>query len=317
MASGMGSSNKLAEIWNAFGDERINAVAVLSNSYFFTEKIPLEGAKISDSEMENMVQMTISTMIPEGNFEIVYGYSISSNGSEINVFAASKERILEEIPEVANIQYWVPDEYASTNFGNVKSIVGDKNYSVFTIDSSGRISTNIGKVKLFTKSFWTAELHKGTEKAANKARVFLDQKLSVTCSFSLLTIALAAGIFFGRIYIGHQMEKFANIDKKKLEVEAKENAFKLTDIFSGRKSAALSYLSEINDIRPIKSMFFKSYEITNSSKITIEGYCSNENILNSVVDKLKRDESTKVTSSNQPSNDEDGALEFKLEVEFA
>ena len=77
MASGMGSSNKLAEIWNAFGDERINAVAVLSNSYFFTEKIPLEGAKISDSEMESMVQMTISTMIPEGNFEIVYGYSIS------------------------------------------------------------------------------------------------------------------------------------------------------------------------------------------------------------------------------------------------
>ena len=152
MASGMGSSNKLAEIWNAFGDERLNAVAVLSNSYFFTEKIPLEGAKISDSEMENMVQMTISTMIPEGNFEIVYGYSISNSGSEINVFAASKERILEEIPEVANIQYWVPDEYASTNFGNVKSIVGDKNYSVFTIDSSGRISTNIGKVKLFTKS---------------------------------------------------------------------------------------------------------------------------------------------------------------------
>ena len=99
------------------------------------------------------------------------------------------------------------------------------------------------------------------------------------------------------------MEKFSDIDKKRLEVEAKENAFKLTDIFSGRKSAALSYLSEINDIRPSKSMFFKSYD--------------NENILNSVVDKLKRDESTKVTSSSQPSHDEDGVLEFKLEVEFA
>ena len=42
------------------------------------------------------------------------------------------------------------------------------------------------------------------------------------------------------------MEKFSNIDKKRLEVETKENAFKLTDIFSGKKSAVLSYLSEIN-----------------------------------------------------------------------
>ena len=57
--------------------------------------------------------------------------------------------------------------------------------------------------------------------------------------------------------------------------------------------------------------------MTNSSKIKIEGYCSNENILNSVVDKLKRDEYTKVTSSSQPSHDKDRVLEFKLEVEFA
>ncbi|MDR1413463.1 MAG: hypothetical protein LBI56_00795 [Puniceicoccales bacterium] len=316
----MGFSIK--NIFKLFGPKKEEqtgtTVACIANKYFLFEESRFPQSSLKPNEISDMAKIAIEGMVPGGTTEMASGFFVNKNKSSVTVFIASKSRLLEEIPQLASCQYWLPEKFVSEYISSELAVPQEKNYTAIVLDSKGCCSVNGRNISLFSEEFWTAELHGEEANAANRKFEMANSTFSkgtvplvyAVIMLSLFVFALYASQIGIRIW-NKTLQSGRNEMNRIMERERlRDEALG----FSAEKLSYLRHLEKISSLRP-KEMKFVEFR-TSGAKIThIVGKCASVSALNKFLGELQKERSIGAISTGNVVSKQN-ATTFNLKVEF-
>jgi hypothetical protein len=193
-----------------------------------------------------------------------------------------------------------------------------KNCTTFAINHRGEFIANGKKLRMFSNTFWTAELHTEAEKDANRGVAYINSiapLLATPLLFlsSLLLVALAAFLISDSLVEVNRM-KLHGMQKK---IDAIMERGKLRDeilAFSSGKSSFFRKLNTINSARR-GELFFHDFAMETDGSVRISGICDTTNTLDTFMKNLKLEKSIVDVNCSNIGRAKTG-MAFKIGVKF-
>ncbi|MDR1433001.1 MAG: hypothetical protein LBI61_01505 [Puniceicoccales bacterium] len=293
-------------------------VAVIADRYFLFEEMNFPKDSLKKAEIDAMAKLSIESMFPPGNYEIVAGFFVGKGNDSMVVFVASKDRLLSEIPQLASCKYWIPKRFVLECLQNDLSVPGGNGCVILDVDASGFCCIEGKKIALFSDEFWTAEMHDAEAKKASKMAesmgVLLGKAvaplLSASAGLLLLFVALVAVNFAIGSRLSSMQSNQTNVDRVKERSKLRDEIY----AFATGKLAYFKRLQIVNDVRPAE-MLFREFSADGSNVAHFLGTCESVSALNEFLSVLgKKKEVADASTANVISKQKETS--FNLSVKF-
>jgi hypothetical protein len=296
------------------GDAKI---AVIADRYFMFEESGFNRGSLRTNEIASMAKMSSEGLVPSGKHRTASGYFVRNHDTVI-AFIASQERLLSEIPELSSCKYWIPAKFFLECVDPECAIGEGKNCITFAINYRGEFVSRGKKLRMFSKAFWTAELHPDEERSGNRGMALLNL---IALRIIAPLVLIFSGLLLSCVALLVQ-NSIVEIDRIKLREKQKTvndiiERSKLRDeifAFSSGKSSFFRCLNAINGSRPA-TLLFKDFTMQANGAISISGACDAIKTLDEFVDALKREKFIGAVNCSNVGH-ENGATAFELSVEF-
>ncbi|MDR2779470.1 MAG: hypothetical protein LBB16_04320 [Puniceicoccales bacterium] len=313
--------NDFIKIWKFNGKTTHKpVVAFISDKYFFFDEVKLPNESLPNKEIDSMVQIAIKNFLPVEKKKILSGFFVNRSKRNVTIFAASKNRVLAEMPDLKTCTYWLPERFCRENINDKDiTIKPDEKYTTIEVDQDGSLTKQDKKLNLFSENFWNAEMHENQEKSiARKVekinswyKKIISPLISATSVLFMLVIVLLAirsTIGFRHSILEKRQSKIKIsriIERKKLRDEI--------CAFTEGKALYFVRLNAINKIRPAR-LFFNQFTMSSPKVMQFVGTCDLIATLDDFIENLKKDSSIRVVSTPRvSSSSKETAFNLKLE----
>jgi hypothetical protein len=273
------------------GTNAIRTVAVIADRYFFFENIDFPSDSIDEKEIQNMAELTIGSVLPGRSEEMVSGFFLSKNKSGLSVFVASKNRLMSEIPTLAGCNFWIPEKFFREHIAP-SPLKSDDTVATLDVDGAGNLSIDGEKIRLFSKNFWTAEMHGEVDKSAHRLSEMLNAVygkiiIPIISTASILLLAFAT-LLTGSWMLNAWKTSLDNKRPKINRIAAREALRDELFAFSSGVIDCLQHLDAVNNVRP-KSLLFSTFYANSPKSIDISGTSPSIATFNAFVSALNGD----------------------------
>jgi hypothetical protein len=307
----------VSKLWDGNVDGGFDETAAfISDRYFIFEEFDVPPL-LNKSEISSMARITIERMFP-GDYGVLFGFFVDKSKARATAFAASKERLFSEIPQLKTCTYWLPERFVRSNVCNEQIKKIDSESTMVAVDNDGFFTLNDHRFKLFSDGFWTAEMHDEEEKKLARKIIsinnFCKKSIFPLWMFSSLLVLVMVGLLAFNFSLKFKEKTLAS-EKPRIDRIVKRNGvYKEMLSFRSKPSACLELLREINSARP-STMKFVEYSISGSKDVRLIGSCNSVETLNAFIENLKK--SGAVSSAKTISAfSSQKKTTFTLEVEF-
>jgi hypothetical protein len=273
---------------------RDDSVAFIADRYFLFEEVKIPRKSLNRGEVGDMARLAIEEMLPPGTqLDDSYGTGFfeGKRGDSVTAFVSSRDRLLSEMPELRTCPYWLPEKFFYENICKLAFMPVNGKCVIADLTQSGKFSMQGRTFGLFSKEFWTAELHGEEYKIVQKV-VWLTNRFharvipALLASSSFLLLIFMASLLFGGVNVLAERKLKLKVPRINRIIERS----KLRDeilLFQNGKSLCFQSLDEVNDLRP-STLLFDEFYMEGAKVARFIGVSDSPTTLNAFVDRLRK-----------------------------